>query len=106
MARMLGDLTVGPFAEVAMHVPVEGIHRASTIASEAGADCAVAIGGGSAIRLVKAITLATSLPIVAVPTTYVGGMMTPIPGRSKDLRFGFYLLRHTTDNAQTEVGRS
>ena len=45
-----------------------------------GADCAVAIGGGSTTGLGKAIALESSLPIVAVPTTYAGSEMTPIYG--------------------------
>ena len=45
-----------------------------------GADCAVAIGGGSTTGLGKAIALDSGLPIVAVPTTYAGSEMTPIYG--------------------------
>ena len=45
-----------------------------------GADCAVAIGGGSTIGLGKAIALESAIPIMAVPTTYAGSEMTPIYG--------------------------
>ncbi|MGT2493721.1 iron-containing alcohol dehydrogenase [Cupriavidus basilensis] len=45
-----------------------------------GADCAVALGGGSTIGLGKAIALESGLPIVAVPTTYSGSEMTLIYG--------------------------
>ncbi len=37
-----------------------------------GADLLIAIGGGSATGLAKAIALTTGLSIVAVPTTYAG----------------------------------
>ncbi|MGV3499412.1 MAG: maleylacetate reductase, partial [Hydrogenophaga sp.] len=45
-----------------------------------GADCAVAIGGGSTSGLGKAIALGSGLPILAIPTTYAGSEMTPIYG--------------------------
>ncbi|MDB6001419.1 MAG: putative maleylacetate reductase, partial [Rhizobacter sp.] len=49
-----------------------------------GADCAVAIGGGSTTGLGKAIALlgepGNDLPILAIPTTYAGSEMTPIYG--------------------------
>ena len=40
----------------------------------------MAIGGGSTTGLGKAIALTSSLPILAVPTTYAGSEMTPIYG--------------------------
>ena len=45
-----------------------------------GADCCVAIGGGSTIGLAKAIARDSGLVIVAVPTTFAGSEMTPIWG--------------------------
>ena len=42
------------------------------MARELGADCCVAVGGGSTIGLGKAIALTSPLPILAVPTTYAG----------------------------------
>ena len=47
---------------------------------ELGADGCVAVGGGSAIGLGKAIALEHGLPVVAVPTTYAGSEMTPVWG--------------------------
>ncbi|HEY3046457.1 MAG TPA: maleylacetate reductase, partial [Polaromonas sp.] len=49
-------------------------------ARQLGADCAVAIGGGSTTGLGKAIALDSGLPILAIPTTYAGSEMTPIYG--------------------------
>jgi maleylacetate reductase len=43
-------------------------------------DALLAVGGGSAIGLAKAIALERRLPIVAVPTTYAGSEMTSIWG--------------------------
>ncbi|MBI0579480.1 iron-containing alcohol dehydrogenase [Neobacillus cucumis] len=47
-------------------------------------DSLVAIGGGSAVGLAKAIALHTDLPILALPTTYAGSEMTPIWGITED----------------------
>jgi len=63
-----------------MHVPVETAQEARNYATKLGADCAVAIGGGSTTGLGKAIALTSSLPIIAVPTTYAGSEMTPVYG--------------------------
>ena len=43
-------------------------------------DCCLALGGGSAIGLAKAIALETHLPIIAIPTTYAGSEMTAVYG--------------------------
>ena len=77
---ILGGRSAATFAEATMHVPVEVARRARAAAEEAGADCAVAIGGGSTIGLGKAIALDAGLPIIAIPTTYAGSEMTPIFG--------------------------
>jgi alcohol dehydrogenase class IV len=63
-----------------MHVPIETAREARDAARRLGADCAVAIGGGSTTGLGKAIALDSGLPILAIPTTYAGSEMTPIYG--------------------------
>jgi len=63
-----------------MHVPIESAREARAEAARLGADCAVAIGGGSTTGLGKAIALESGLPILAIPTTYAGSEMTPIYG--------------------------
>jgi len=63
-----------------MHVPIETAREARDEARRLGADCAVAIGGGSTVGLGKAIALDSGLPILAIPTTYAGSEMTPIFG--------------------------
>lgn len=77
---LLGDASAGVFSGAQMHVPIASARQARQHASEVGADCAVAIGGGSTIGLGKAIALESGLPIIAVPTTYAGSEMTPIYG--------------------------
>jgi alcohol dehydrogenase class IV len=78
--EVLGERAAGVYPHAVMHVPVEVARAARETASELGADCCIAIGGGSTIGLGKAIALESSLPILAVPTTYAGSEMTPIFG--------------------------
>lgn len=80
VAELLGERAAGVFAKAVMHVPLETAREAREEAKRLGADCAVAIGGGSTTGLGKAIALDSGLPIVAIPTTYAGSEMTPIYG--------------------------
>jgi maleylacetate reductase len=82
VSAQLGDACVGRLRDVREHVPVETARAAVTLAVELAAHSVVAIGGGSATGLAKAIALETGLPILAVPTTYAGSEMTPIWGRT------------------------
>jgi alcohol dehydrogenase class IV len=63
-----------------MHGPIETARAAREEAQRLGADCCVAVGGGSTTGLAKAIALVSTLPILSVPTTYAGSEMTPIWG--------------------------
>lgn len=72
--------------DVAMHVPIEVADRARTAAADAQADLLLCFGGGSAIGLAKAVALTSSLPIVAVPTTYSGSEATSVWGLTEDGR--------------------
>lgn len=45
-------------------------------------DSVVAVGGGSAIGLAKAVSARTGVPQVAVPTTYAGSEVTPVLGET------------------------
>jgi len=76
----LGPRAAGLYDKAAMHVPTEIAEEARRIARELGADCCVTVGGGSTTGLGKAIALTSTLPILAVPTTYSGSEMTPIYG--------------------------
>lgn len=80
VAAMLGDRAAGVFDRAVMHVPIETAREAREEARRLGADCAVAVGGGSTTGLGKAIALDSGLPILAIPTTYAGSEMTPIYG--------------------------
>jgi maleylacetate reductase len=91
VSSLLGPSSAGVFDGAQMHVPIENARRAREHAKAVDADCAVAIGGGSTIGLGKAIALESSLPIIAIPTTYAGSEMTPIYG--------------ITDNGLKQTGR-
>jgi maleylacetate reductase len=80
VARRLGARCAGIFPRAVMHVPIEIAREARAEAKRLGADCAVAVGGGSTTGLGKAIALESALPILAIPTTYAGSEMTPIYG--------------------------
>ncbi|MDS0846398.1 maleylacetate reductase [Burkholderia cenocepacia] len=80
IVERLGARAAGLYDRATMHVPIEIARDAQGFARSCDADCAVAIGGGSTIGLGKAIALESSLPILAIPTTYAGSEMTPIYG--------------------------
>jgi maleylacetate reductase len=80
VAAALGDRAAGVLPEARVHVPIEVADRARRVAGVLGADGCVAVGGGSAVGLGKAVALEHDLPVVAVPTTYAGSEMTPIWG--------------------------
>lgn len=81
-AAALGGRCAERISEAVMHVPRENADRAIERARARGCDGLVAIGGGSALGLAKAVALETGLPIVAVPSTYAGSEMTDIWGIS------------------------
>lgn len=81
VADLVGTAQIaGLFDQAVMHVPMEVAREARVLAQQLGADCAIAVGGGSTIGLGKAIALDSGLPVIAVPTTYAGSEMTPIYG--------------------------
>jgi alcohol dehydrogenase class IV len=86
LVSRLAERAVGLFAEAAMHTPVDVTERALAVAQQSQADCVIAVGGGSAIGLGKAIALRTDLPQIAVPTTYAGSEVTPILGQTEGAR--------------------
>jgi alcohol dehydrogenase class IV len=63
-------------AERWTEVPSDRIDAAAALAR----DCVVALGGGSAIDLGKAISARAGVPLVSIPTTYAGAEWTPFYG--------------------------
>jgi maleylacetate reductase len=73
------------------HAEIGGVREATALAK--GADGLVALGGGSVMDTAKAVSVATGLPMVSIPTTYAGAEWTPFFGvrnpetRTKDAGF-------------------
>ena len=84
--ELLGDWPVGVFEGAVTHVPHHIAAQAREQAERLHADGLIAIGGGSTIGLAKAVALETSLPIIAVPTTYSGSERTSIWGITEEER--------------------
>ncbi len=79
------DLPVAArFTGVRRHSPLETVSAAT--AAAAGADGLVGLGGGSSIDTAKAVSAATSLPLIAVPTTYSGAEWTSYFGMRDEVR--------------------
>ncbi len=80
VAAGLGARVQGVLAIAAQHVPAELADRARRAAADARADAVIAVGGGSAIGLGKAVALDGAARLVAMPTTCSGSEMTSIYG--------------------------
>ena len=83
MRDLLGPRLGETFAGARQHVPVEVVRVALEAVHRVNADAIVSFGGGSAVGLGKALARETSLPLIAVPTTYAGSEMTSIWGTSE-----------------------
>jgi maleylacetate reductase len=83
---LLGARAARLHAQAVIHVPKAVAEAGLLAAREAKADGLIAVGGGSAIGLAKAIARDTALPIIAVPTTYSGSEATTIFGISEGTR--------------------
>jgi maleylacetate reductase len=73
------------------HAEITGVREATALAQDA--DGLVALGGGSVMDTTKAVSVATGLPMISIPTTYAGAEWTPFFGvrneqtRTKDAGF-------------------
>jgi maleylacetate reductase len=86
VVELLGAGAAGLHAEAVIHVPKAVAEAGLAAAREKKADGLIAVGGGSAIGLAKAIARETGLPILAVPTTYSGSEATSIFGITDSAR--------------------
>ena len=78
--HFLGAATI--FSDAAAQTPVEVTERVLNLFLVCRADSIISLGGGSAIGLGKALSIRTSTPHIAIPTTYAGSEMTPILGEA------------------------
>jgi maleylacetate reductase len=81
---VLGKSAVQLSTDAVMHTPTEVTERVMAKLVACGADCIVALGGGSTIGLGKALALRTDLQQIVLPTTYAGSEATPILGETRD----------------------
>lgn len=84
LGTAMGHRHAATFDRPVQHTPVEVTAEALALAREVRADAIVAIGGGSAIGLSKALAIRTGMPQVAVPTTYAGSEATPVLGETEN----------------------
>jgi alcohol dehydrogenase class IV len=82
LAQALGERLVARFDHPVVHTPVGTTEQAQRLVVDAGADTVVALGGGSAVGLAKALRARTGVAQVAVPTTYAGSEVTPVLGET------------------------
>jgi len=76
----LSGFEVSVFSGARRHVPEAVLADAERALEAFGADTVVALGGGSAIGLGKALRLRHDLRFVAIPTTYAGSEQTTLYG--------------------------
>lgn len=84
--KLLGPLCAARFDGAAMHTPVGVTEEALEHLQKAGADCVVAVGGGSTTGLSKALAARTGVDQIILPTTYAGSEVTPVLGETADGR--------------------
>jgi maleylacetate reductase len=84
IVEVLGSLAAGAFCKAAMHTPVNVTEEALGCLRQLGADCLIAIGGGSTTGLGKALAYRTDVLQIAIPTTYAGSEATPILGQTEN----------------------
>jgi len=77
-ARLIGQRAGIVYPCAQLHTPTNVTEAALTAVSSVKADGILAIGGGTAIGLSKAIALRTDLPQLIIPTTFAGSEVTPI----------------------------
>lgn len=84
VGELIGELCAGTYTNATMHTPTDVTMEALGALQSAGADCTIAIGGGSTTGLGKALAYRTDMPQIVIPTTYAGSEVTPILGQTED----------------------
>lgn len=84
LATELGGRLAARFDGPVVHTPVSVTAEAMELVAARSVDAVVAVGGGSAVGLGKAVSARTGVPQVAVPTTYAGSEVTPVLGETDE----------------------
>lgn len=82
VVEALAGISVEVFQEAEAHVPEDVVALADDALQKTRAEAIIALGGGAAIGLGKALRLTHDLPFAAIPTTYAGSELTRIWGMS------------------------
>lgn len=82
LQKELGKTSVIHFSKIIQHVPLDLVEEAQKVVQQEKPNAYLAMGGGSAIGLAKALALEHELPIIALPTTFAGSEQTNIYGIS------------------------
>ncbi|HEY7355084.1 MAG TPA: iron-containing alcohol dehydrogenase [Ktedonobacterales bacterium] len=103
LEQALGARLVASYERVQPHVPEAQVAEAMALAETYQIDAVIGFGGGSAIGLAKAVSLALEekrggqqagavspiqqplVPVIAIPTTYAGSEMTPVYGVTRQV---------------------
>jgi maleylacetate reductase len=103
LGQALGGRLVASYERIQPHVPEAQVAEAVALAEARQIDAVIGLGGGSAIGLAKAVSLALEekrggpragavspiqqplVPVVAIPTTYAGSEMTPVYGVTRQI---------------------
>lgn len=103
LEQALGGRLVESYERIQPHVPEAQMAEALALAETHQIDAVIGFGGGSAIGLAKAVSLALEekrggqqagavspiqqplVPVVAIPTTYAGSEMTPVYGVTRQV---------------------
>ena len=80
LAARVGPERAAVVAIAREHVPADVVSEARAAVEAAKADLVVALGGGSAIGLAKALALGAAVRVAAIPTTYSGSEVTAVYG--------------------------
>lgn len=83
---LLGPAVADAVVGARVHVPTTDVDAALSRVAGHDLDGVLAIGGGSAIGLAKAVAVRRGLVVMAVPTTYSGSEMTAVYGTTADGR--------------------
>ena len=80
LTPLLAGFDVSVFSGARQHVPEAVVEEARRALAALGADTVIALGGGSAIGLGKALRIDESVHFIAIPTTYSGSELTNLYG--------------------------
>jgi homogentisate 1,2-dioxygenase len=84
VSKLVGDAQLEVFDGARVHVPRAVVDAASAVVRSHAPDTLVALGGGAATGLGKALRLTHDARFIAIPTTYAGSEMTAIWGVTED----------------------